>query len=117
RRKKLLVLVFFVSGKSESYIGVADRVIAETPATQAVAIRGDTAVRHISTEGVDNELASVHKVGHGTRGGPAGVRNFTWRMETEQHLAGPCVSSVECSIPLAKENQVAGDKHTRFRRL
>src|ERR1700730_8443001 len=117
---KLLVLVFvlfFVSGKSKSDVGIAHRVCTSTPATQAVTIRRHTSIRDISAERVHYELASVHKVGHRARRGPSGVRNFARRIETEQHLACPCVSSVEFSISLAEENHITGNEHTGFRRL
>src|ERR1700730_8292488 len=117
---KLLVLVFvlfFVSGKSKSDVGIADRVSTSTPATQAVTIRRHTSIRDISAERVHHELASVHKVGHGACRGPSGVTNFAWRIETEQHLACPCVSSIEFPISFTKENHVTGNEYTRFRRL
>jgi len=40
------------------------------PATQAVAIRRDTSIRYISTEGVDDKLASIREVGYGPRRAP-----------------------------------------------
>jgi len=45
------------------------------PATQAVAIRRDTSIRYISTEGVDDKLASIREVGYGPRRRSTGVGN------------------------------------------
>ncbi len=105
------------SGKSESNVGIPHRVSTRTPATQAVTIRCHTSIRHISAERVDHELAPVYKVGHRACRGPAGIGNLARRIESEQHLSRPCVSGIEFSISLAKENQITGNKHTRFRRL
>ncbi len=82
-----LILLFGSPGKSESDEGIANRVITHIPATQTVTIRGDTSIRHISTEGVDDELASIREIGYGARRRSTGVGNVGGGIEAKQHLA------------------------------
>src|SRR6267378_1876206 len=112
-----LILLFASSGKSESDESIANRVITLMPATQAVTICGDTAIGNISTERVDNKLASIHEVGYGARRRSTGVGNVGGGIERKQHLACPCVSSIKFSVPLTEEHQIAGNEHARLRRL
>src|SRR5216683_3898775 len=111
------VLLFASPGKRESDEGVANRVITRMAATQAVTIRRDTSIRHISTERVDDKLASLHEVGYGTRRRPTGIGNIGGGIERKQHLACLCVNGIKFPVTLAKENQIAGYQHTRFRGL
>ena len=105
------ILLFASPGKCESDKGIANRVITRMPATQAVTIRGDTAVGDISTERVDNKLASIREVGYGARRRPTGVGNVGGGIERKQHLACLCVSSIKFAIPLTEEHHIAGNEH------
>lgn len=59
-----LFFILRLPRKRERDICIANRVITRMAATQAVA------VRHISTECVDDKLASVYEVSYGARGRP-----------------------------------------------
>src|ERR1700682_4430353 len=87
------------------------------PATQAVTIRGDTSIRHISTEGVDDKLASIREVGYGARRRSTGVSNVGGGIVGKQHLACLCVNSIKFPVPLTEEHHVAGNEHARLRGL
>src|SRR5260370_38683958 len=83
-----LILVFASSGKCESDEGIANRVITRVPATQAVTIRGDTSIRDISAERVDNKFASICEVGYGTSRRSTGVGNVGGGVEgNNQHAS------------------------------
>src|SRR5258706_8132073 len=110
-----LILVFAFPGKRESDERIANRVITRVAATQAVTICGDGAIRHVSTERVEDELASLNEVGYGTRRRPTGIGNIGGGIERKQHLACLCVNGIKFSVALAKENQIPGYQHTRFR--
>src|SRR3981189_881179 len=112
-----LIKFFALPGQRESNERIANRVITRMAATQAVTIRGDASIRHISTERVDDKLASLRKVGYGTRRRPAGIENIGGGIERKQHLACLCINSIKSPITLAKENQIAGYQNTRFRGL
>src|SRR5260370_7640830 len=86
-------------------------------ATQAVPIPRDTSIRDISTERVDNKLASIREVGYGARGRSTGVGNVGGSIERKQHLACLCVSSIKFPVPLAEEHHIAGNQYTRLRGL
>jgi len=111
------ILLFASPGKCESDKGIANRVITRMPATQAVTIRGDTAVGDISTERVDNKLASIREVGYGARRRPTGVGNVGGGIERKQHLASLGVSRIKFPVPLTEEHQIAGNEHTGLRGL
>src|SRR6266849_923894 len=112
-----LILLIASPGKCESDEGIANRVITRMSATQAVTIPRDTSIRDISTERVDNKLASIREVGYGARRGSTGVGNVGGGIERKQHLASLCVSSIKFPVPLTEEHQIAGNEHTRLRGL
>src|SRR6267378_2360698 len=112
-----LIKFFALPGKRESDERIANRVITRMAATQAVAIRCDASIRHISTERVDDKLASLREVGYGTRCSPTGIGNIGGGIERKQHLACLCVNGIKFPVTLAKENKIAGYQHTRFRWL
>src|SRR5216684_174751 len=87
------------------------------PAAQAATVRRDTSIRDISTEGVDNKLASIREVSYWARRRSTGVGNLGGGIERKQHLACLCVSSIKFSFPLTEEHQIAGNEHTRLRGL
>src|SRR5260370_16358840 len=93
---------------------MAKRVIRRGPATQAVTIRGDTSIRDISAERVDNKFASICEVGYGTRRRSTGVGNVGGGIERKQHLASLCVSSIKFPVPLTEEHQIPGHEHPRL---
>src|SRR6267378_2208122 len=86
-------------------------------ATQAVTIRRDASIRHISTERVDDKLASIREVGYGTRRRSTGVFNVGGSIEDKQLVARSCLNSIKCPIALTKENHVTGNEHARLRWL
>src|SRR3989442_2641372 len=87
------------------------------PAPQTPAVRRDTSIRDISTEGVDDKLASIREVGYGARRCSTGVGNVGGRIAREQHLACRCVSSIKFPVTLTVEHPIAGNQHTGLRRL
>jgi len=87
------------------------------PAAQAATVRRDTSIRDISTEGVDNKLASIREVSYWARRRPTGVGNVGWGIERKQQLACRCVSSIKFPVPLTEEHHIAGNEHTRLRGL
>jgi len=111
------ILLIASPGKCESDEGIANRVITRMPAAQAAAVRRDTSIRDISTEGVDNKLASIREVGYGARRRSTGVGNVGGRIERKQHLACLCVSSIKFPVSLTEEHHIAGNEHTRLRGL
>src|SRR5207302_8975692 len=102
----LLILLITSSGKRESDECITNRVITRTPATQAITIRRDTSIRYISTERVDNKLASIREVGYGARRRSTGVGNVGGGIEAKQHLASLCVSRIKLTVPLTDEHHV-----------
>jgi len=104
-------------GKRESDKGIANGVITHMPAAQAAAVRRDTSIRDISTEGVDNKLASIREVSYGACRRPTGVGNVGGSIERKQHLSCLCVSSIKFAVPLTEEHYIAGNEHTRLRGL
>src|SRR5712691_9748875 len=110
-----LFLVF--PGKRESDEGIANGVITRMPAAQAATVRRDTSIRDISTERVDNKLASIREVSYGARRRPAGVGNVGGSIERKQHLACLCVSVIIYPAALTEEHHIAGNEHTRLRGL
>src|ERR1700687_2727943 len=105
------------SGKCESDEGTANRLITDMSATQAVTIRGDTSIRHISTEGVDNKPAPIREVGYGARRRSTGVGNLGGGIVGKQHLACVCVNSIKFPVPLTEEHHVTGNEYARLRGL
>src|SRR6202171_349189 len=87
------------------------------PATQAVTIRGDTSIRHISTEGVDDKLASIREVGYGARRRSTGVSNVGGGIVGKQPIACLCVNSIKFPVPLTEEHHVTGNEYARLRGL
>src|SRR5258708_9788350 len=87
------------------------------PATQAVTIGGNTAIGNISTERVDDKLASIREVGYRARRRSTGVGDVGGGIVGKQHLACPCVSSIKFPVPLAEEHQIPGNEHTGLRGL
>ena len=112
-----LVLLVASPGKCEGDEGIANRVITRMSAAQATAVRRDTSIRDISTEGVDDKLASIREVGYGARRCSTGVGNVGGRIEREQHLACRWVSSIKFPVPLTEEHHIAGNEHTGLRGL
>jgi len=112
-----LVLLVASPRKCESNEGIANRVITRMPAAQAAAVRRDTSIRDISTEGVDNKLASIREVSYWARRRSTGVGNVGWGIERKQQLACRCVSSIKFPVPLTEEHHIAGNEHTRLRWL
>src|SRR6266849_9647047 len=111
------ILLLASPGKCERDEGIANRVITRMPAAQAATVSRDTSIRDISTEGVDNKLASIREVSYWARRRSTGVGNLGGGIERKQHLACLCVSSIKFPVPLTEEHQIAGDQHTRFRGL
>src|SRR5712664_513410 len=109
-----LNLLFAFPGKRESDEGIANRVITRMAATQAVTIRGDTAIGDISTERVDNKFASICEVGYGAGRRSTGVGNVGRSVERKQLLARLCVNSIKCPVALTKENHIACNEHARL---
>src|SRR5260370_7312838 len=98
------------SGKWESDEGIANRVITDMSATQAVTIRGDTSIRHISTEGVDDKLAPIREVGYGARRRSTGVGNLGGGILGKQHLSCVSVTSINISVPLPTQHYLPRHK-------
>src|ERR1700686_3239905 len=105
------------SGECESDEGIANGVITDMSATQAVAIRSDTSTRHISTEGVDDKLPPIREVGYGARRRSSGVSNLGGGIGGKQHLACLRVNSIKFPVPLTEEHHVTGNEHARLRGL
>src|SRR5258708_39949047 len=99
----MLILLLGSSGKSQRSEGIANGVITHMSATQAVTIRRDASIRHISTERVDDKLASIREVGYGTRRRSTGVFNVGGSIEDKQLVARSCLNSIKCPIALTKE--------------
>src|SRR5260370_13042194 len=104
-------------GKCESDKGIANWVITRMPAATAATVRRDTSIRDISTEGVDNKLASIRDVSYGARRRSTRVGNVGGGIERKQQLACRCVSSIKFPVPLTEEHHIAGNEHTRLRGL
>ena len=86
-------------------------------ATQAVTIRRDTSIRHISTERVNDELALIREVGYGTHCRSTGVVNTGGGIKRKQHLACLCVSGIKFPVPFTEEHHVAGNERTPTSRV
>src|ERR1700694_1415191 len=105
------------SGKWESDESIANWVITHLPATQTVAIRSDTSIWHISTEGVDDKLPPIREVGYGARRRSSGVGNLGGGIVGKQPIACLCVNSIKFPVPLTEEHHVTGNEHDRLRGL
>src|SRR5258706_6162450 len=112
-----LILFFAFPGKRESDERIANRVITRMAATQAVTICRDASIRHISTERVDDKLASLREVGYGTRCSPTGIGNIGGGIQPKQHLFWLFVNGHKISLTPAQENQIASYQHTPLRWL
>ena len=86
-------------------------------ATQTVTISGDTSIRDIPTERVDDKLASIREVGYGTRRGSTGVGNVGGGLEGKQHIACLRVCRIKFPVSLTEEHHITGNQHARLRRL
>src|SRR5258706_5129922 len=107
-----LILCFAFPGKRESDERIANRVITRVAATQAVTICRDASIRHISTERVDDELASLHEVGYGTRRRPTGIGNIGGRIKRKQHLYWLFVHGIKFLDTLRQEKPIAPHQRT-----
>src|ERR1700687_1484744 len=101
------------SGKCESDEGIANGVITDMSATQAFAIRSDTPIWHIPTEGVDDKLPPIREVGYGARRRSSGVGNLGGGIVGKQHLACLCVNSIKFPVPLTEDNHAPGNAPAR----
>src|SRR5258708_40173642 len=97
-----IIKLFALPGQRESNERIANRVITRMAATQAVTIRRDASIRHISTERVDDKLASLREVGYGTRRRPAGIGNIGGGTARKQHLPCLFINSIKFPVTLAK---------------
>lgn len=97
-------LFFALPWKRERDKRVGYRVVARMASTEAVAVCGRAAIRHISAERVQDKLASVRKVGYRTRRRAPGVCHIRRSIERKQRVASPGIAARKCSFPLTKRS-------------